>query len=403
MTAHELMEKRARDILPEAVHFLREIVAIPSMSGKEEAVARRVAREMMQRGFDEVSIDDFGSVIGRIGEGPRTLLYDAHIDTVGVGDPKAWPHDPFKGKAADGWIWGRGTSDNKGGLAAILFGAALAKEVLPHEVTLQVVGSAMEEDCDGIAYQTILGGEAPLRPEAVLLAECTDLDVYRGHRGRMEITVTVRGTSCHASAPERGENAIYGMVGIVRGIEALNARLADDAFLGRGSVAVTRIDGAGPSLNAVPDKCTIFLDRRLTAGETKASALAEIEAVVAEVGARAEVEVLVHRAEGWTGKKVEMEKYYPTWTLSEEHPAFTAALAAAGEALGRPAKGSRWTFSTNGVYTAGLAGIPTLGFGPAKEEYTHSTGDRVSEEDLFRSILFYALYPGHYVKGAATR
>jgi putative selenium metabolism hydrolase len=403
MTAHELMEKRARDILPDAVHFLREIVAIPSMSGKEEAVARRVAREMMQRGFDEVSIDDFGSVIGRVGEGPRTLLYDAHIDTVGVGDPKAWPHDPFKGKHDDGWIWGRGTSDNKGGLAAIVFGAALAKDVLPLEITLQVVGSAMEEDCDGIAYKTILdaAGESGLTPEAVLLAECTDLAVYRGHRGRMEITVTVRGTSCHASAPERGVNAIYGMIAIVHGIEALNERLADDAFLGRGSVAVTRIEGSGPSLNAVPDQCTIFLDRRLTAGETKASALAEIEAVVAEVGAHAEVEVLVHRAEGWTGKKVEMEKYFPTWTLDEGHPAFVAGLAAAGEALGRPAEGGRWTFSTNGVSTAGLAGIPTLGFGPAKEEYAHSVGDRVSEEDLLRAILFYALYPGHYVKGTA--
>jgi putative selenium metabolism hydrolase len=395
MTPRDLMEKRARDILPEAVHFLREIVAIPSPSGREEAVARRVAREMVQRGFDEVSIDSFGSVVGRVGTGERTLLYDAHIDTVGVGDPAAWPHDPFLGKHADDWIWGRGASDNKGGLAAILFGAALAKEVLPAGFSLAVVGSAMEEDCDGVAFKTILT-EDGLKPELAILAECTGLKVYRGHRGRMEIGVTVRGASCHASAPERGVNAIYGMTEIVRGIAALNERLLEDPFLGRASVAVTRIEGSGPSLNAVPDRCTIFLDRRLTAGESRASALAEIEAIVAAAGVAAEVETLVHRAEGWTGKHVEMEKYYPSWTLAEDHPAFAAGLAAAGAALGRPAEGGRWVFSTNGVYTAGIAGIPTLGFGPAEEEYTHSPADRVSEEHLLRAILFYALYPGFY-------
>jgi putative selenium metabolism hydrolase len=401
MTDQELIAKRAKDILPEAAEFLREIIAIPSMSGEEENVARRIAREMMQRGFDEVNIDAFGSVIGRMGDGPRKILYDAHIDTVGVGDPEAWDHDPFQGKQEQGWIWGRGASDNKGGLASILFGAALARHHLPEDVTLYVVGSAMEEDCDGIAFKTLLGkgeDDEGLKPDVVLLSECTGLRVYRGHRGRMEIHVTLRGESCHASAPERGVNAIYGMSKIVAGIEALNESLTDDAFLGKGSVSVTKIVGDGPSLNAVPDRCEIFLDRRLTAGETRASALAEIEAVVAACGIEAEVAVLVHEAEGWTGKAVQMEKYYPTWTLPEEHPAFAAGLAAAGEALGREAEGGRWTFSTNGVYTAGLAGIPSLGFGPGEEEYTHSTADRISEEDLYRSILFYALYPGHFTK-----
>ena len=401
MTDREIIQKRARDILPEAAYFLREIIAIPSMSGDEENVARRIAREMMQRGFDEVNIDSFGSVIGRMGDGPRKILYDAHIDTVGVGDPEAWDHDPFLGKQEDGQIWGRGASDNKGGLASILFGAVLAKETLPEDVTLYVVGSAMEEDCDGIAFKTLLGqgeDEEGLDPDVVLLSECTGLAVYRGHRGRMEIQVTVRGESCHASAPERGVNAIYAMNCIVAGIAKLNERLADDPFLGKGTVSVTKIAGDGPSLNAVPDRCEIFLDRRLTAGETKESAVAEIEAVVAECGADAEVSVLVHRAEGWTGKEVEMEKYYPTWTLPAEHPAFAAGLAAATKALDRESEGGRWVFSTNGVYTAGLAGIPTLGFGPAEEEYAHSVGDRVSEEDLYRSILFYALYPEAYVE-----
>jgi putative selenium metabolism hydrolase len=211
----------------------------------------------------------------------------------------------------------------------------------------------------------------------------------------MEITVTTRGESCHASAPERGRNAVTAMTRIVQGIDALNAELArrGDPFLGPGTAAVTRIASESPSLNAVPDRCEIFIDRRLTAGETRDSALAEIRRIAGNEG---EVSVLVHEAESWTGKRVSMEKTYPTWTLAAEHASVRAALGAAREALGREPELGRWTFSTNGVYTAGIEGIPTLGFGPAEEEYTHSVQDRVSEADLERAIRFYALFPRHF-------
>ncbi|MCP4547360.1 MAG: YgeY family selenium metabolism-linked hydrolase [bacterium] len=392
------METKARNILPDAINFLRTIILTPSLSGEEEEVARKIARQMVSLDYDEVSIDSFGSVIGRIGNGPRKIMYDAHIDTVGIGDPEAWAHDPYCGKQEDGWVWGRGASDNKGGLVSILYGASLAKRNLPEDVTLYVVGSAMEEDCDGIAFKTIIG-ENNIRPDVVLLSECTDLDVYRGHRGRMEIKVITRGESCHASAPERGCNAIYKMTRIIEGIEALNDKLKDDPFLGKGTVAVTKVTGSGPSLNAVPDLCEIFMDRRLTAGETRESALQEIRDIVEATGIEADVEVLVHEAKGWTGKEVKMEKYYPTWTLPEDHASVQAGVAAAEEALGHRPAVSRWTFSTNGVYTAGLEGIPSLGFGPALEAYTHSVDDRVSEEDMLRAIMFYALYPKHYSRG----
>jgi putative selenium metabolism hydrolase len=395
MSKCETMEQRAAEILDDAVDFLRKIIYLPSLSGDEEKVARAIARKMVDLGYDEVTIDSFGSVIGRIGNGPRKIMYDAHIDTVGIGDRQSWPHDPFNGKYDDGWIWGRGASDNKGGLVSIMYGAALAKHDLPEDLSLYVVGSAMEEDCDGIAFKTIIG-EDGLRPEVVLLSECTSLKVYRGHRGRMEITVKTGGTSCHASAPERGDNAIYKINRIINGIEELNGRLKDDPLLGKGSVAVTRIEGDGPSLNAIPDRCEIFMDRRLTTGETRESALKEIRKVVSDAGIEAEVEVLVHKGRGWTGKQVEMEKYYPSWTLAEDHPGVTAGLAAATETLGKPAELGNWVFSTNGVYTAGLEGIPTLGFGPAEEEYTHSVEDRVSEEHLLKAITFYSLYPRHY-------
>jgi putative selenium metabolism hydrolase len=385
--------------LAEAIAFLREIVAIPSPSGGEEAVARRVAAQMERLGFAAVHLDSFGSVIGRLGVGPRVILYDAHIDTVGVGDPSAWPHDPYRGKHKDGWIWGRGASDNKGGLAAILYGAALAAADLPPELSLVVVGSAMEEDCDGIAYQTIIA-EDGLRPELALLAECTGLRVYRGQRGRMEMTVTARGASCHASAPERGANAITRMASIVQGVDALNRRLSErgaDSLLGPGTAAVTRIASYSPSLNAVPDRCEIFVDRRLTTGDTRESALAELRELAGE---DAEVAILVHEAAGWTGRRVRVEKVFPAWLTPLEHAGVQAALDAAREALGREPESGVWTFSTNGVYTAGVAGIPTLGFGPAIEEYTHSTADRVSEEDMAAAIDFYASFPRCYARRA---
>jgi putative selenium metabolism hydrolase len=383
----------------EMTTFLREMIAIPSESAGEKAVVGRVADEMRRVGFDEVKIDGLGNVLGRVGSGPVVVAIDGHLDTVGVGDPAAWTRDPYKGELKDGVIYGRGASDQEAGIAAGVHGARIAKELgLLDGVSLWVTGTVMEEDCDGLCWQYILR-EGVLRPEVVVITEPTNLGVYRGHRGRMEMEVRTRGLSCHGSAPERGVNAVYKMAPIVADVERLNERLAAgaDPFLGKGSVTISEIRSTSPSLCAVADSATIHLDRRLTRGETIETAVAEVEALESVRRAGATVHVLDYARPSYTGLTYPTRKYYPTWVVDEDAPAVRAAAAAATMALGRRPVVDKWTFSTNGIATCGMFGIPTLGFGPANEVHAHSPEDQCPVEHLTRAAAFYALFGREYM------
>jgi putative selenium metabolism hydrolase len=377
---------RARE---DVVTFLRDLIALPSPSGAEGEVAARVVAEMERLGYDDAHLDPMGNVVGRIGDGSRRIVFDAHMDTVGVGDRSAWAHDPFAGKVADGIVYGRGASDNKGAVAAqVHAGGLLVRRGLAADATVYVVGTVMEEDCDGLALGYViesLGGV-----DGVVLGECTDLAVYRGHRGRMEMRVTTKGLSAHASAPERGANAITAMAPLVLEVDSLNGRLRDDDFLGRGSIAVTKIECETPSLNAIPDECAVYLDRRLTAGETSDSAMEEVAAIAPD---DASLEVLRYDTPSYTGLVLETDKYFPTWVLGEDHALVRAGVTAAEAALGRTPPVGKWTFSTNGVASAGRMGIPTIGFGPSREEWAHSVLDQCPVDDLVASIAFYAALP----------
>lgn len=388
--------ERARHYEPDLIQFMRDMIAIPSESCQERGVVQRIKEEMIRVGFDEVKIDGMGNILGRVGHGSRVLAMDAHIDTVGVGDPKAWSWDPFKGKLEDGVIFGRGASDQEGGMCAMVYGARIIKDLgLEGDYQLWVVGSVQEEDCDGLCWQYILN-EGVLRPEAVVITEPTNLGIYRGHRGRMEIGVTVRGVSCHGSAPERGVNAVTLMSRVVAEVEKLNERLANDEFLGKGTVAVTHIESDSPSLCAVPDRAYIHLDRRLTAGETKEIAVSEVRDCLARAGVDGEVQVLTYEVPSYTGLSYPTEKYYPTWTLPAEHVLCRSAEKTFDGLFDEAARVDKWTFSTNGIATMGLHGIPTVGFGPANEIHAHSVNDQIPVEHLVKAAAFYALFPTVY-------
>ena len=379
--------------------FLRDLIAIKSVSSQEGQVVRRIEREMIAGGYDEVRIDGMGNILGRIGSGPRVIALDAHVDTVDVGNPANWTIDPFTGDERDGIIYGRGACDMKGALASIVYGGRIVKELgLGKGVTLWVVGSVQEEDCDGLCWQYIIN-EDKLRPEAVVIAEPTNLAVYRGHRGRMEIEVRTSGVSCHGSAPERGVNAVYLMAPIIRDIEALNERLGGEPFLGKGTVTIAEIRSTSPSLCAVADSATIHLDRRLAATDTLESAVREIEDLPSVKASSAKVVVLDYAVPSWRGLTYPTKKYYPTWLLPEHHPVLDAGVAAYKSLFEVEPTVGRWVFSTNGVAVMGMHAIPCIGFGPGNEIYAHMATEHIPIEHLVKASAWYTAFAETYGRG----
>lgn len=389
----EKINALAANYQAEMIQFMQDLIKIPSESTKEAAVIQRIKQEMQKVGFDEIKIDPMGNILGRIGHGSRVIAMDAHIDTVGVGDLEEWNWDPYEGYLADGIIYGRGASDQEGAMVSMVYAGKIIKDLqLSDHYTLWIVGSVQEEDCDGLCWQYIIN-EDRLIPECVVITEPTNLNIYRGHRGRMEMAVITKGVSCHGSAPERGVNAVYKMAPILQGIEKLNEELQDDPFLGQGTITVSYIDCKTPSLCAVPDQCYIHLDRRLTAGEDKELAVRQVKDVLEEAGVEAEVRVLRYDTPSYTGLVYETEKYYPTWVLSEDHPLILGAIKTYQEIFDQEPKVDKWTFSTNGVAIMGLHGIPCVGFGPAHEIYAHSVDDQIPVNHLVRAASFYAAFP----------
>ncbi|MEA4965226.1 MAG: YgeY family selenium metabolism-linked hydrolase [Oscillospiraceae bacterium] len=433
----EAIKQAAEAYKSDMVKFLRDMIAIPSESCQEEGVVKRIAEELRKLGYDKVEIDGLGNVIGWIGEGDKIIAIDSHIDTVGIGNSKNWDHDPYEGYETERIIYGRGGSDQEGGMASAAYGGKLIKDfgLLPAGYKLMVVGTVQEEDCDGMCWQYIYNQDK-IVPEFVISTEPTDGGIYRGHRGRMEIRVDVKGVSCHGSAPERGDNAIYKMADILQDVRALNENGAgedteikglvkmldpkynpehyeDARFLGRGTCTTSQIFYTSPSRCAVADSCAISIDRRMTAGETWNSCLEEIRNLPAckKYGEDVKVSMYMYDRPAWTGEVYETECYFPTW-INKESAAHVQALIDAHHALfgdkrlyaddaakatreGRPLT-DKWTFSTNGVAIQGRYGIPCVGFGPGAESQAHAPNEITWKQDLVTCAALYALVPSLY-------
>jgi putative selenium metabolism hydrolase len=371
--------------------FLQELVRIPSLSTHEEAVAVRLAEEMRRVGFAEVRTDRIGNVIGRVGsgQGPQLLL-NGHMDTVDVGDPARWAHPPYDGCIKDGILYGRGACDMKAGLAAMVYAVkALLDAGVELAGDLYVVGVVQEEPCEGLAMRVLVEEEG-VRPDYVVLGEPSDLQVSVGHRGRLEMRVQVKGKAAHASSPALGSNAIHNAARLIFGIELLSSRLPTDPLLGRGTVAVTQIESQAASRNAVPDSCSFYIDRRLTLGETERKALAEIQSIINTEEVDATVDTTEYRATSYTGYDCRLRASFPAWVTPEDHPLVQATTRSVRETLGYRPRLVRWAFSTDGTYTAGVADIPTVGFGPGEERYAHTLDEQVHLNDVVDAARVYA-------------
>ncbi|MDD5264502.1 MAG: YgeY family selenium metabolism-linked hydrolase [Candidatus Bipolaricaulis sp.] len=393
----------AASLRGDVARFASRLVQTKSLSGQEAAVIEVIRREMEQVGFDDVTTDALGSVIGRIGSGRTRIAMDAHIDTVDVGSPDAWTRPPFGGEIDGAWVYGRGAADQKGGMASMVYGMKLLKELdLVGDFTVYVVGSVMEEDCDGLCWRHLIEKHG-LVPELAVITEPTNLRIHRGQRGRVEFRIRTTGVSAHASAPERGENAIYKMARVVSAVEALNARLLGDPFLGKGSIVISEIVSGSPSVNAVPDRCEVHIDRRTTVGETWDTVLAETRELLHDVGVDAEVLELNYDEPAYTGLRYPMKKVFPAWVIDETHPVIAAGVETYRQVFGGDPEVSRWDFSTNGTVISGVYGIPVVGFGPGDEALAHAPNERVSIDQLVRAAAFYAAFPRVACRRTVTR
>lgn len=392
------IKSSAENYKEDMTKFLRDLVAIPGESCEEEKVVKRIEEEMKKVNFDEVTIDPMGNIIGRMGKGDTVIAFDAHIDTVGIGEKSNWNFDPYEGYENETEIGGRGTSDQLGGIVSGVYGAKIMKDLnlLSDKYTVLVTGTIQEEDCDGLCWQYIIN-EDKIRPEFVVITEPTNGNIYRGQRGRMEIRVEVKGISCHGSAPERGDNAIYKMAEIISEVKNLNEKLKYDEFLGKGTLAVSQIDFNSPSRCAVADMCAISIDRRLTDGETYQMALKEIEELGSVKKYGAKVTMYDYDRPSYTNLVYLTECYFPTWVIPEDHPVTKALVKSYQGMYGEPLV-DKWTFSTNGVSIMGRFGIPCIGFGPGKEEEAHAPNEKTWKEDLVKCAAVYAAVPTLYAK-----
>ena len=378
--------------------LIQRLIQIKSYSGEEKEIVEFIVSKMKEYGFDEAYHDGFGNAVGRVGSGPLKILFDAHIDTVKVTETENWVHSPFAGDIVDGKLYGRGAVDEKPAMAGFMIAGKVLKQIYGNDMpfTLYVVGSVLEEDADGYPLYHIIQNEK-IVPDFVVLGEPTDLHVYRGQRGRMEVKITATGKSAHGAHNEKGINAIYKLAPIIAEIEKLDKKLKPQKPLGKGSITVSQVISKAPSLCSVADYCQVHLDRRMTIGENKASVIKELKEIVKKHKSDAKVTMATVEGVSWKGTKFSQEAYFPTWVYDEKHPLVEAAMKTSKEAIGK-AKCGVWSFSTNGVATAGHFGIPTIGFAPSKEELSHSSKEVLVLKDLLKATRFYSLFPFELVE-----
>ncbi|MCL2080192.1 MAG: YgeY family selenium metabolism-linked hydrolase [Oscillospiraceae bacterium] len=437
---YEAVKARAEHYKEDMTKLLRELIKFPGESCGEKEKIERAAEEMRKLGFSKVVIDKMGNLLGymsgdgKIDAGRTLIAYDGHIDNVGVGNVDNWTFDPLIGFEDDEKIGGRGASDQQGGIVSAIYGAKIMKDLnlLSDKYIVLVTATVQEEDCDGLCWQFIIN-EGGIRPEFVVITEPTDGGIYRGQRGRMEIRVDVKGVSCHGSAPERGDNAIYKMADILQDVRGLNENDADSSkvkglvkmldrrynplwkeanFLGRGTITASEIFFSSPSRCAVADSCSVSLDRRMTAGETWESCLEEIRKLpnVIKYGDDVKVSMYEYDKPSYSGCVYPIECYFPTWVISEDHKVTKAMEKAYKGLYGNQRVGAvdtldarrkrpltdKWTFSTNGVTIMGRNGIPCIGFGPGAEAQAHAPDEITWKQDLVTAAAVYAALPAIY-------
>jgi putative selenium metabolism hydrolase len=375
------------ELQQELVDFTRDLIRIKSYSGQEEKIIRFIEQRMKDLGYDEVTVDAMGNVIGRIGNGETSVLFDSHVDTVEVNDENEWEFPPFSADIVDGRLYGRGSVDMKSSVAATLYAGAIAKNLgLISSKTVYVSCTVFEEDCDGENLKHLFR-ELNLRPDYVVICEPSNNQIALGHKGKLQVSIKTRGVSAHGSAPEKGVNAVYEMAEIIQRVERRNLELMAKEGP-RGTLVLSKISSVSASLNAVPSECEIYLDRRIIPGETEEDILQEMNQIIRGKKATWEFGTL-HRT-SWTGKAILYQPFHLAWKIDPDHELTKACKVAYQETFGtEPAEYDFWDFSTNAVTPVSL-GIPTIGFGPGEYKLAHMRNENCAVDQIVEACDFYA-------------
>lgn len=385
-----MLDERRKQIL---IELCQELIRQRSYSGEEGNVVKSISTAFKNLGFDDYFVDNYGNVIGQIkGNRPgKTILFDGHIDTVPVPDESKWTYPPFGGQLVDGKIYGRGASDMKGAVSAMIAAAAFFAEDTQRNFAgnVYVAGVVHEEIFEGVAARKI--SEA-VKPDYVVIGEASELNLKRGQRGRAEIVVETFGKPAHSANPEKGINAVYNMSKLIDQIQKLET--SEQEVLGKGILVLTDIKSSPyPGASVVPDYCRATYDRRLLVGETPESVLAPIKALIAELeqqdaNFKAKVSYAVGRETCYTGAVIEGERFFPAWIYDEQDELVQAALAGLRKAGLNP-EVTHYSFCTNGSHYAGEKGIKTIGFGPSKENLAHTIDEYIEVDQLCKGAEGY--------------
>ena len=375
-------EKRENDV----IGLCQDLIQAKSYSGEENLVSDRLAAFFKEKGFDDVIIDKYGNTIGVLkGNKPgKKILFDGHMDTVPVGNEADWTYNPYSAKIHEGKIYGRGTSDMKGALAAMACAVANFAEDTGKDFAgeIYIAGVVHEECFEGVGARSI---SEIVKPDYVIIGEASELNLKIGQRGRAEIKVETFGVPAHSANPEKGVNAVYKMSKVIEAIRGLKP--TSHPVLGLGILELTDIKSSPyPGASVVPEYCVATYDRRLLVGETKESVLKPIEDLLTKLREEdKELKVKVSYAVGkekcYTGEEISGERFFPGWLFDKEE-AFITDVKKELEGMGFTPEITQYNFCTNGSHYAGEAGIKTIGMGPSKENLAHTINEYIEIQQL---------------------
>ncbi len=388
--------KSAKDLInknmPNVSKFLCDMIKIPSLSGSETNIITRIKKEMVKCLFDNIYIDRIGNIIGRIGNGKKIILMEAHIDVVDALSLNLWKNEPFNGIIRNGRIYGRGAADQKGAIAAMLYSAYILKKLnLLGNYSLFIAGTVMFEKCPGIGLEHLIGNEK-LNPNCVIITAPTNLNIHIAQKGHLQLKLSVYGKSSHSGLGELSKSAIYKNLQILQVIKKINQKLKSDKYTGKNKISVTGVVTKNPEEYTIPSLCEIYLDFQLSPNMTKNNALNQIKKYFNKFS-NIEIDITKYNGYSYKEYKILYEKYLPGWHIEKKSKLIRIAEDTYKLIYNKAPQFSFWQIPTSGSISMGKFKIPTLGFGPGNVKDIHTENESISIEQIRKSMLFYIFFP----------